>query len=477
MAKNYFGITDTGKQRSNNEDTFIAEPVMNGRYIAACVIDGVGGYDGGEVAAEIARQTIKEHLTSVPENLVSRLRDAIAAANNKILNQKRETKQNGQMACVVTLALADVEENKFYYAHVGDTRLYLLRDQSLVKVTHDHSFVGFLEDSGRLSEEAAMKHPKRNEINKALGFDGEISSSHDYIETGDSPFLPGDTLLLCSDGLSDMVSNKGIAQVLTSSKSLAEKAKTLVNAANDAGGKDNVTVVLVHNDKPPVKQEATKPAIGLKKNIENNPQQVALSNKEYNSDIRREVPKKKSSGTVRLLLFLLLLVLAALIWVLYRDYAKTKDAEEENVAKSALLERNDREQAFVDQVDKTANGEVFVLNSSPGQPLIITDSILIHKDTLRVIGNGITFVADTAYSGPAFIVAANTRYFLLDSLTLQGFDIGVLMRSPGLHLRNVQFKECKVPVQYQFGFPAGATINGNITDTAFRYTNNTQNNF
>ena len=120
------------------------------------------------------------------------------------------------MACVLTLVLADVEENKFYYAHVGDTRLYLLRDNSLVKVSNDHSFVGFLEDNGRLTEEAAMRHPKRNEINKALGFDEEQLLQPDYIETAESPFLPSDILLLCSDGLSDMINQKTITSILTS---------------------------------------------------------------------------------------------------------------------------------------------------------------------------------------------------------------------------------------------------------------------
>lgn len=168
------------------------------------------------------------------------------------------------MACVLTVALADISNNKFYYCHVGDTRLYLFRDNSLVKITRDHSFVGFLEDSGRLSEEAAMRHPKRNEINKALGFDASIRAE-DYIETGESPFLPGDTILLCSDGLSDMVGNSAMTAVLNTGKSLSVKAKALVDAANEAGGKDNITVVLVQNNKSPLKQTATKPAATVKK--------------------------------------------------------------------------------------------------------------------------------------------------------------------------------------------------------------------
>src|SRR4051812_4536132 len=125
MAKNYFGITDAGKMRSNNEDTFIADTVLNGRLIAACVIDGVGGYSGGEVAAKLAHDAILDHLREPGGDLAKMMKDALAAANESIYKEKQLNKGNEQMACVLTLALADVANNKFYYAHVGDTRLYL----------------------------------------------------------------------------------------------------------------------------------------------------------------------------------------------------------------------------------------------------------------------------------------------------------------------------------------------------------------
>ncbi len=191
MAENFFGVTDIGKLRKSNEDTFIAKPVCNDQLIAACVIDGVGGYSGGELAARLARAAIIDHLNIVSNDIINIMKGALAFANEKIYKEKQLSKQNKQMACVVTLALADVSSNKFYYAHVGDTRLYLLRDKTLVKVTRDHSIVGFLEESGRLSEEAAMHHPKRNEISKALGFEAQIGVKNDFIETGESPFLPG----------------------------------------------------------------------------------------------------------------------------------------------------------------------------------------------------------------------------------------------------------------------------------------------
>ena len=252
MAENFFGITNTGKVRDNNEDTFIAERLPNG-WVLACVIDGVGGYEGGEVAADIARTTILQELQQPSQDVLAAMRRSMQLANQNIYNEKLRGKGNNQMACVVTLAVVDVENNQFSYAHVGDTRLYLLRDNSLVKVTKDHSFVGFLEDSGRLSEKEAMSHPKRNEINKALGFDVQMEAKEDYIETGSSPFLPGDMLLLCSDGLTDLVNNETMNSILAASKTLQDKSEALINAANNAGGKDNITVVLVLNDKKPMK--------------------------------------------------------------------------------------------------------------------------------------------------------------------------------------------------------------------------------
>ncbi|MBD0284114.1 MAG: protein phosphatase 2C domain-containing protein, partial [Flavisolibacter sp.] len=128
MAANYFGITDTGRMRDNNEDAFIAEKVLDNRFIMACVIDGVGGYEGGEVAAAIARQTLLQYFSVLSGDVLTMMREAMLAANEKIYAEKLQNRKLQHMACVVTMALADIKNNRFYYAHVGDTRLYLLRD-------------------------------------------------------------------------------------------------------------------------------------------------------------------------------------------------------------------------------------------------------------------------------------------------------------------------------------------------------------
>lgn len=464
MAENYFGITDTGKMRTNNEDTFIAQPVLNDQFIAACVIDGVGGYAGGEVAARLAQDAILNHLKGKSGDYIQLMKEAIAAANEAIYTEKKVNKANEQMACVLTMALADIANNKFYYSHVGDTRLYLFRDNSLVKITRDHSFVGFLEDSGRLSEEAAMRHPKRNEINKALGFDAYIRAD-DYIETGESPFLPGDTILLCSDGLSDMIGNSTITAVLNSNNSLSTKAKALVHAANDAGGKDNITVVLVQNNKRPLKQTATKPTVTVKKNDAPNAEVVTEK-----ASIRNEknvAKSKKRRSIVPFLIFLCILLLAAFLWILYQNYQDKKMHEEQVKNTVVIKERNPQEQKFLDSINGNQTKEVFVLNTPETKSIVITDSITVHNDSLHIIGNGVTLVSDSAYKGPGLIVSSDCKYLLLDSLTLENFDIGVLTKNPGLHLRNVQFKNCRVPVQYNFLFKDRPVINGRFADTVF----------
>jgi serine/threonine protein phosphatase PrpC len=465
MAENYFGITDTGKMRTNNEDTFIAQPVLNDQFIAGCVIDGVGGYEGGEVAARLAHDAILERFRSKTGDYIQLMREAIAAANEAIYTEKKVSGANEQMACVLTVALADISTNKFYYCHIGDTRLYLFRDNSLIKITRDHSFVGFLEDSGRLSEEAAMRHPKRNEINKALGFEASIKGD-DYIETGESPFLPGDTILLCSDGLSDMIGNSSIASVLSSTKSLSVKAKALVDAANEAGGKDNITVVLVQNNKSPLKQTATKPAVNLKKNEPQDGYDV-LKESNANSKGKTILKNKKRRSIVPFLIFLSILIVAAFLWILYSDYRNRRIHEEEVRNTVLVKERNPAEQKFVDSINGNTTNEVFVLNTPETASIKITDSILVKNDSLNIIGNGVTLISDSSYKGPAFIMSPGSKYLLLDSVTLENFDIGILTRTPGLHLKHVQFKNCRVPVQYNLLFKDRPVINGRFADTVF----------
>jgi serine/threonine protein phosphatase PrpC len=459
MADNFYGVTDAGKMRDNNEDNFIAQTILNGKYIAGCVIDGVGGYEGGEIAAALARTAILNTIKKTSGDIIEVLKKAITVANQKILTEKQSSGENMQMACVLTLALADLNENKFYYAHVGDTRLYLFRDNSLVKLTHDHSFVGFLEDSGRITEEAAMQHPKRNEINKALGFDDDKFSEPDYIETGESPFLPGDILLLCSDGLSDMLNSKTMIGILNSTKNLKEKSKALVEAANVAGGKDNITVVLLQNNKLPLQHEATKPVIK-----KNEPPKEEIIQQETLID--KDLKTKRSRGIgVRFLAVLCVILLGALAWFIYKDYFKNKTPKAIMPAPS-IKSKNTLQQKLSDTLNNLSAKELILKNVlGDTQVINFNDSLLIQKDSLHLVGNGISLIADSAYNGAAIILSRNCKYILLDSITLQNFDIGILARSKALHLKNVRFQNCRVPVMYEMQLQNDKNVSVDISDS------------
>lgn len=464
MADNFYGITDTGKMRDNNEDNFIAQKIVNGKYIAGCVIDGVGGYDGGEVAAALTRTAILSTLKKASGDIIHLLRTAFAEANKKIFEKKQNDGEHIQMACVATLALVDINENKFYYAHVGDTRLYLFRDNSLVKVTHDHSFVGFLEESGRLTEEAAMNHPKRNEINKALGFDEDKFLETDYIETGESPFLPGDTLLLCSDGLSDMVNSRTISGILNAPHTLKEKSGALIDAANLAGGKDNITVVLIKNDKSPSQYEATKP-LNIKKE---EPIETVIKEERNNHTDKAVVVKRRGGAFVRFLLVVCLLLMAAVAWFVYNDYFKDQSGKKVIFDDVVPFERNAQVNKLSDSIKNTTSKKVSLKNVFGNtQTVFFNDSLLIKTDSLHISGNGITLQPDSAYNGAAFIFFPQCKYILLDSLVFENFDMAFIMRNKQVHLKNVQFKNCRVPVLHAMQLPQDVRITGSISDTAF----------
>jgi serine/threonine protein phosphatase PrpC len=460
MTEKYFGITDTGRMRDNNEDSFIAEKVLKGRYTMACVIDGVGGYEGGEVAAHITRETILHYFSIPSGEIVTMMKEALTVANEKIAEEKKNGGHEN-MACVVTMAITDTDNKKFYYAHIGDTRLYLFRDHSLVKITKDHSFVGFLEDSGRLSEEEAMNHPKRNEINKALGFNVQIKADEEFIETGESPFLPGDVLLLCSDGLSDMVNNAAITSILSNNNSIEEKGNELIEAANSAGGKDNITAVLVQNTGKPLKQKATKPA-AIKKNEQQEKEELVNENK-HTSFEETKMPRRRSRGVIRFLTICCGLLLGALAWSFFRWRPLS---EKENPA--LISQQNPQEKKLLDTLNLFTTTTLLVSDSLVSSPLYLTDTLLIQKDSLYILGNeNFVIKADPGFKGPGILLAPGCQYILLENIVFENFDVAILAQNKSLHLKNVQFKNCRVPVQYEFAFPDNNYVNGDFSDSAF----------
>ena len=448
----YSGITHAGKVRENNEDAFLVERILQDRYILACVIDGVGGYEGGEVAARIAKDAILEHLQKPSEDLFLAIREAILIANEKIYSEKMASERNIRMACVLTIAVIDLKYNQFYYAHVGDTRLYLLRDYTLVKITRDDSFVGFLEDSKRISEEEAMNHPKRNEINKALGFDPNINLISDYIETGISPFLPGDILLLCSDGLTDMVDSKSITRILTSKNNIPDKAKALIDAANNAGGRDNITVVLLHNINKRAVLEVTKPNTIKKNELRDNDDTGIQDN-------GVSISKQKSSRPIILVLsFLCFGLLATLLWQLSKN--KTVQPVQATIFNIA---RNPKELKL--QQNIIDSSFVSISDSAYGATILISDTIRVDKDSIHIDGNNVALRSDTLEKGVAFVIAPSCRYILFENVVFQNFGKAIINQGSVVHLKNVRFQDCDVSVEHSYRFPQNGTITGSVVDT------------
>lgn len=243
----FFGDTNVGMIRTENEDTFIATKLEDSDEILCAAIDGLGGYEGGEVAADIARRTIIDYMNNVKVGQpLERLKNALTEANNAIVNHKNSDPMRNQMGCVVSAGLFNAAQSRLWMAHIGDSRLYQFRDGKLEKLSHDHSLVGYREEIGELSEAEAMAHPRRNVIERSLGDKIHSASDPHFLDAGVFP-IEGDTLyLFCSDGLSDMLTSAEITKELSRNCDLPTKVSNLIQAANNKGGKDNITVVLAH---------------------------------------------------------------------------------------------------------------------------------------------------------------------------------------------------------------------------------------
>jgi serine/threonine protein phosphatase PrpC len=234
--------SDLGLRRKVNEDRVLADDAR-GIFL---VVDGLGGHAAGEVAAETAVETISERMRSldIHSDIEGVIRQAITEANNRIFELAESHSEWRGMACVLTLAV--VQEDRITLGHVGDSRLYLLWNGQLKKLTSDHSPVGEQEDRGALTEEEAMRNPRRNEVFRDVGSCRHASDDPEFIETKTVLFRPDAALLLSSDGLSDVLTSAEIGAILERYDGAPEKtAQWLVEAANAAGGNDNVSVVFV----------------------------------------------------------------------------------------------------------------------------------------------------------------------------------------------------------------------------------------
>lgn len=251
------GNTDPGKKRKENQDAFIFRPLWSADKVLLAVVDGVGGYAGGERAAAIARDAIEQYMQIPRGDTLTMLREAVVFANNRIVAERKEDQYFSEMCCVLTAAVADTTTQRVYFAHVGDTRLYRYRNGNLQKMTRDHSFVGIKEDAGEISELEAMAHPHRNQILREVGSALHRLDDEDFMDYGREDFLPGDLWLLCSDGLTDMVTLQQMATLLSTGLSLDHKVSNLIALANEMGGADNITVVLLQYPAAAAKKKST----------------------------------------------------------------------------------------------------------------------------------------------------------------------------------------------------------------------------
>jgi protein phosphatase len=236
--------TDTGRQRHANEDSYFSRPPL------FAVADGMGGAQAGEVASRIAAGAFERAMEGEADAPETRLEGVAKDANREIHELAQRDSSRAGMGTTLTAALLDGDEVSF--GHVGDSRAYVLRGGELKRLTKDHSLVEELRRQGRLTEEEAEEHPQRSIITPALGPEPEVN-----VDTMTVPAKSGDVFLLCSDGLTTMVSDERMASILSESKTLRGAVGKLVDAANEQGGRDNITAVVFR-----VAEEGSEPDEG-----------------------------------------------------------------------------------------------------------------------------------------------------------------------------------------------------------------------
>ena len=225
------GISKTGLVRQRNEDRFYAQgPLL-------IVADGMGGYTGGEYASTMVVDTIVEVVNEATEISTEVLQNAILKANRMVYEKSQSYKELEGMG--TTAVVAYVQEDTLYWAHVGDSRLYVYGQDRLRRMTRDHSMVQQLVEAGTITEEEVIHHPKRNMLTRAIGVYETVE-----VDTGVVEVHQNDRILLCSDGLSGYIEESKIEQVLSVENNESRALEDLVHLVYDAGARDNVTIVL-----------------------------------------------------------------------------------------------------------------------------------------------------------------------------------------------------------------------------------------
>ena len=304
MDIRYNGRTDIGRQREDNQDTFLAEEItfMGSEAVLLAAVDGVGGYAGGGIAAMTAATSLRAYLDACPlPDPEAALEQAMVIANNAVFDARRPG--CGDMGCVASTCVLD-GRHALYYAHVGDTRIYIYKDGQLQKVSHDHSLVGAMEEEGELTEQEAMEHPHRNIISRMLGEEPHRRGDG-FVEHGTVHISGPSQVLLCSDGLTDQLCAREIKAILDEDIPPEEKTARMIHEANEKGGKDNITVVLAEVNIPaddPVPPDCTAQT---KETTDNNKMNKTMNN------------RSKKNGIIAMIVVTLCFLLASVC--LYRN--------------------------------------------------------------------------------------------------------------------------------------------------------------
>jgi protein phosphatase len=227
--------TDTGRQRNANEDSLYLRDAL---FVVA---DGMGGAQAGEVASKAAAESFERELPAAPPERI--LRETIESANRTIHELARKDPALAGMGTTTTAAIVDVDAEEVAIGHVGDSRAYRLRDGKLERLTRDHSLVEEMRRKGQLTEAQAEDHPQRSIITRALGPEPEVE-----VDLQTVPAQAGDVFLICSDGLTTMLDDEHIARMLARASTMESAVRALVDEANRAGGRDNITVVAFRLD-------------------------------------------------------------------------------------------------------------------------------------------------------------------------------------------------------------------------------------
>lgn len=238
-------LTDRGQIRSHNEDAGGIYFNKDGEMLAV-IADGMGGHQAGDVASQLAAALIQSKWQETaqiqsPEAVESWLKQAIAEINQKIYEQARNNSECHGMGTTIVLAVCT--EHFLVIAHIGDSRCYLQNEHGFKQITEDHSLVNELVRVGQISKDDADHHPRKNVLLKALGTEEQVSADVRTIE-----WEKGDRLLLCSDGLSNKLSDDELKEMLQKSADIEQTGRSLIDLANERGGEDNISLILIKYD-------------------------------------------------------------------------------------------------------------------------------------------------------------------------------------------------------------------------------------